>query len=405
MPATSTALPLFVYGEQRDEMSERSLGYRLLEPVTPQRWSADVESLARWLQATPYPDHWPCAQLFCSILLPDQQRVVAVVRYGVCDSTASRRRGGIELLGVLTPTELDVTSALRIYRWLCARRETTDDVQQLGRSATLEQMLAEAPSEAAPPPLAVLPVRPAQDGCLIFGAAMPEAPDQHLNLLTGTTSKQWQWLPLCPGDFPFRSYAERGPLIAWTLNLVELALHLEKKSAPAAVRSSARRNWPALLLILLLAGLLAANLWALWTLPQRLEARTVPITEEAAFRETKQPQVSKAATDTSREEFAAALYRLVRDNGGKNRAAALTEEQLLARYRQLAEKNVQLRVAGRQAQALVGLVSILAPYDPDHIAQLIRQAIPATEGYDPRLIELISDRIRERLSAEMGKAR
>src|SRR5947207_11522654 len=101
-----------VYGEHLEGPQRRSLGYRLLAPTEPEPWCAEIEALARRLQATPYPDHWPPTELFCSVLLADGQRLIAVARYGLVDHTVSHRRGGLELIGVVGPGGLGVSSAL-----------------------------------------------------------------------------------------------------------------------------------------------------------------------------------------------------------------------------------------------------------------------------------------------------
>ena len=49
----------FAYGEDVESPNGRSLGFRLLAPAGPETWSAEVEALARRLQAAPYPDQWP----------------------------------------------------------------------------------------------------------------------------------------------------------------------------------------------------------------------------------------------------------------------------------------------------------------------------------------------------------
>src|SRR5262245_19078188 len=101
MSGPAVTLAGFAYGEDLDGDAQRSLGYRLLAPAAAQGWGAEVEALARQLQATPFPDNWPPAELFCSLLLADGRRLVAVARYGLADHTASRRRGGLELVGVV----------------------------------------------------------------------------------------------------------------------------------------------------------------------------------------------------------------------------------------------------------------------------------------------------------------
>src|SRR5262249_42816315 len=105
----------FAHGEGPQQLSGRSLRYRLLAPVSS-AWPAEVESLARRLQAAPYPDSWPAVDLFCSVLLSDGRRLVARARYGLSDHTPSHRRGGLELVGVVAPAGLDASAALAVYR-------------------------------------------------------------------------------------------------------------------------------------------------------------------------------------------------------------------------------------------------------------------------------------------------
>src|SRR6516162_8989682 len=138
----------FAYGEDLEELSQRSLGYRLLAPAEPAPWCAEVEALARRLQAAPYSDHWPPTDLFCSVLLADGRRVIALARYGLADHTPSQRRGGLELVGVVGPGGVDVRTALAVYSWLQRRRATADDLHQLGGDFSL----AEIVSAFSPPP-------------------------------------------------------------------------------------------------------------------------------------------------------------------------------------------------------------------------------------------------------------
>src|SRR5919204_992324 len=111
MSGPGVVLHGFAYGEFLDGVPARSLGYRLLAPVEPEPWRTEVEALARRLQAAPYPDSWPAVELFCSVLLEDGRRLVAVARYGLTDQTASHRRGGLELIGAVGPSGLDPASA------------------------------------------------------------------------------------------------------------------------------------------------------------------------------------------------------------------------------------------------------------------------------------------------------
>src|SRR3954468_8655303 len=108
----------FAYGEQLEGTPPRSRGYRLLASPPDPQWQQEVEILARQLQSAPYPDHWPETDLFCSVLLAHGCRVVARARYGLADHTPDRRRGGLELVGVIGPADLDVSSALALDAWL-----------------------------------------------------------------------------------------------------------------------------------------------------------------------------------------------------------------------------------------------------------------------------------------------
>src|SRR5262245_8594046 len=112
MSAPEPELFGLAYGEEVEAPNGRSLGFRLLAPAGPEPWAAEVEALARRLQAAPYPDHWPSTDLFCSILLADGRRLLAVARYGLADHTPSQRRGGLELIGVVGPAEISVPTAL-----------------------------------------------------------------------------------------------------------------------------------------------------------------------------------------------------------------------------------------------------------------------------------------------------
>lgn len=217
--AGQTSLAGFAYGEAIDSGLQRSLGYRLLAPAAPEPWSEEVEALARALQAADYPDDWPVSEAFCSVLLQDGQRAVGLARYGLSDHTASHRRGGLELIGVVAPGGLGVPSALAIYRWLSARRAASDDLRHLAIGAFLADVLAVSPAESARPD-PNLPVRLWQEGAILFAADDPADPDRHLSLLHGSDLSHWQWLPLVPADFPLREYARRGPLVAWKTHAV-----------------------------------------------------------------------------------------------------------------------------------------------------------------------------------------
>ncbi len=155
----------FAYGEDLESVSLRSLGYRLLAPHRAEPWGDEVEALARRLQAAPYSDHWPPTDLFCSVLLADGRRVVALARYGLADHTPSQRRGGLELIGVVTAANLDVRAALSIYHWLSQRRDAVEDLHQLGGHFSLTEIVAAVvPPPPHADPVPVLPVRLWQEG-------------------------------------------------------------------------------------------------------------------------------------------------------------------------------------------------------------------------------------------------
>jgi hypothetical protein len=213
---TATLLHGFAYGEHIE--GGRSLGYRLLAPIEPGPWSAEVETLSRRLQATAYPDAWPMADVFCSALIADGWRVIAAVRYGVLDHTPSRRRGGIEVTGVLGPGRIGVPTALALYRWLKRRRATADDLRSFGGYFDLAEALHEVPPEPLGSQESPLPTALTQaERASVYSATSATEPDRHFALLQDAgEGGTWQWLAFVGEDFPLGEYAERGPLIAWT---------------------------------------------------------------------------------------------------------------------------------------------------------------------------------------------
>lgn len=210
-------LHAFAYGEELDALGQRSLGYHLLAPAGGAAWGHEVEALARRLQAAPYPDSWPAVDLFCSVLLANGQRVVAVARYGLADHARHPRRGGLELIGVVSEKRLSIPQTLTIYRWLQRRRAGVDDLHALGGHILLAEVLATVPHRIeAADPLPVVPIHLWQEGALLFGAAFPGDPDQYLRLLDLNQSDSWQWLPLVGADHPLQEHVRHGPLVAWT---------------------------------------------------------------------------------------------------------------------------------------------------------------------------------------------
>jgi hypothetical protein len=260
MSTADVTLHAFAYGEELEDSTRRSLGYRLLAPAEAAPWAAEVDTLARTLRGVSYPERWAEGDLFCSVLLADGQRLITVVRYGVHDHTAGERRGGIEMVGVVGPGNLDVAAARRIYEWLKKRRAQKDDLRQLGGTVSLAEVLAVAPA----PPLAgrdqMLPVRVWREGVLVCTANSPASPDQRLQLLEQNAGEGWQWLPLVNPE-EIQVYARRGPVVAWTPRVPGLAQRLGDlfPRTRQLLRSRGRVFWvvAGVVAVLLLLGVLA----------------------------------------------------------------------------------------------------------------------------------------------------
>jgi hypothetical protein len=393
----------FAYGEDLEGVPQRSLGYRLLAPARPEPWCAEVEALARRLQAAPYPDHWPATDLFCSALLADGRRLVALARYGLADHTPSRRRGGLELVGVVAPAGLDVPSSLAVYRWLRQRRAAADDLHQLGGTFPLAEALA-APAAAAPPAEAVpvLPVRLWQDGALLFAASSPSDPDHHLRLLEQAAGSSWQWLPLVGPDFPMQTYAARGPLVAWTAHLAGVAVKLERKYAEVPLPRGRRLRLPwavAASLFVILLALLGLNAWALYALPGRLPMAPAPGPAQPA---QPAPAAGKG-DDKDRDRFAAALYQLLRDRGA-GRELAAEKKELLARYERLARQRPDLRLGAgdEEGKLAVAAIGVFAERNAGRIKEGVRKALAGK--LNDRLIQAACEEVYDQFAAELKDA-
>jgi hypothetical protein len=386
-----TRLDTFAYGEQLEGTPPRSLGFRLLAPAERQPWCEEVETLARRLQAAPYPDAWPATDLFCSLLLSDGRRLVAAARYGLADHTPSRRRGGLELVGVIGPAGLSVTTARAIYHGLRQRRQQTDNLRTFTGTIALSEALApgppaDGPSEAVP----VLPIRMWQDGVVLFAATSPADPDLRLGLLEQGAGSGWQWLPLVGPDFPLTAYARRGPLVAWTPNLAGVALKLDQ---PPPAPASRPRRWLLPAAAVVLAALLGGNLWLGLTLRRDFLA----VTRSAASPSLPVPAAAppEPVTTAGREQLAHALYRaLVQANGKRDWSPA----QLLAAYEALALRDDDLRLTTPEGRQAVGAIALLARQRPSQLEDEVRHAL-SNRGFDPELVDLACRRIHEFLTA------
>ncbi|HEX5273211.1 MAG TPA: hypothetical protein VFW33_22095, partial [Gemmataceae bacterium] len=349
MSTPSASLEGFAYGEHLEGLPPRSLGYRLLAPPGPAPWCAEVEALARRLQGAPYPDHWPPADLFCSVLLADGRRLIAVARYGLADHTPSRRRGGLELVGAVGPGDLDVPTSLAVYRWLGARRAGADDLHALGDRFALADALA-APAPAASDPVPVLPIRLWQEGALLFAATAPSDPDHRLGLLEQGAGRGWQWLPLVGPDFPLAAYAQRGPLVAWTPHLAGVAVKVDRKQAEDARRPDMTSRFlprAVVSMFLVVVRMVGATFWETSALRERVRELHAELAATAAHTEGTPPTQSQGpppqAPDESRARFRDALHDLLRERIGAHDWEEV-RPYLLAAYERAARQRPDLRL-------------------------------------------------------------
>jgi hypothetical protein len=398
MTTDQTVLRGVVYGEHLEGPQRRSLGYRLLAPAEAEPWCAEVEALARRLHAAPYPDHWPPTELFTSVLLADGQRLIAVARYGLADHTVSQRRGGLELIGVVGPGGLGVASALSVYHWLRQRRAAGDDLRTLGGRFVLSEVLTAVPPTSPPrESVPVLPIRLWQDGALLFAATAPSDSDQRLGLLEqGEQRTTWQWQPLVGADFPLQTYAQRGPLVAWTPHLAGVALKVDRKPAEETTQPKIRRSLAGTVSSIAILLLLIANLWATLDVIRRIPSLAVP----ASVSEAPRPAPTKPAVDNrgddGRDAFALALYRLLQKQGSIREG---NQGQLLGQYDRSVADDASLRQNRVEGKMAVGAVVVLARRSPRQVEEIVREAL-ANKGYDPRLVELVCQRVHDRLQTD-----
>jgi hypothetical protein len=416
MAEATAELVGFAYGEELETTSGRSLGYRLLAPLAPTAWSAEVEALARRLQAAPYPDTWPTVDLFCSVLLAGGQRLVARARYGLSENTAARRRGGLELIGVVAPPDLGVPAALALYRWLGQRRSAEEDLHRLGGTHRLGDVLGATPVADSPrpddvtTPVPVLPVRLWQEGVFLFAAAAPTDPDHHLRLLDLASTAQWQWLSLVGPDFPLAASAQRGPLVAWTPHLAGVAVRLDRNHpapSPAPLRRSRRGRLLIVALLLGIAGLLGGNLWYMREVRQALGVAVAPSVSTPTRREADEvpprTDLNRPTPDSAdkRERFARALYSLLSEKEAsrewKNDRAALLDryDRLVRRYPDLA-----VRPDNEEGKLAVAAASVMGSRSPGRIDEAIRKALEG-KGFSERVIQAARDHVREQLTGEV----
>jgi hypothetical protein len=405
----------FAYGEDVESPNGRSLGFRLLAPAGPETWSAEVEALARRLQAAPYPDQWPSTDLFCSVLLPDGRRLIALARYGLADHTPSQRRGGLELIGLVGPARISVPTALAIYRWLRERRSQTDELRALGGNFSLQDILSAANEFTESPetmryrssgssvpsvakfglpdrstPLPVLPIRIWQEGALLFAATAPSDPDHRLSLLEQGPAENWQWLPLIGEDFPVQSFAQRGPVVAWTPHLAGVAVKLTPDSRPLPPFLGGRLRAFAGILAILLVLLLAGNLWALLSLGA------------GGFKFGQGPASDIAQPkDESQERLAAGILALILEQGNWPDTEQ-TQKQFITQYEHVILRHPELRVRETNSKAAVGGVGVLLlqrKRNADQVKKLIEKALSDKE-FNDKISQSIADKVYQQLLTE-----
>jgi hypothetical protein len=407
MSTPSAMLDGFAYGEHLEGLPPRSLGYRLLAPPESAPWGAEVEALARRLQGAPYPDHWPPTDLFCSVLLADGRRLIAVARYGLADHTPTQRRGGLELIGAVGPGDLDVASSLAVYRWLQARRFQSDNLHALGgRFALADALAAAAPAPAPADPVPVLPIRLWQEGALLFAATAPSDPDHRLGLLEQGAGRVWQWLPLVGPDFPLAAYAQRGSLVAWAPHLTGVAVKVDRKpdGAPRAARPSVLLLAVVVLMPCLVAVLIGATLWQTVSLRSQIAslAAQPPAGAHPEGPPAQQPQgTPPLASDDSRSRFADALHDLLRERMGTHDWEEV-RPHLIAAYERAARQwpDLRLKDADVKSKEAVGAVMILSGRSADRIDGIIHEAL-TNKGYDAAVIKAAAERVRQQLLTDL----
>jgi hypothetical protein len=402
MSVVAATLDGFAYGEDLEGLPPRSLGYRLLAPAQSAPWSDEVEALARRLQGAPYPEHWPATDLFCSVILADGRRLIALARYGLTDHTPNRRRGGLELIGVLAPADLDVPTALAVYRWLQTRRSQADDPHTLGGHFALADVLsAVAPAAAPSDPVPILPVRTWVEGALLFAATGPSDPDHRLGLLDQGSGRSWQWLPLVGPDFPLAEHARRGPLVAWTPHLAGVALRVDRKPelpAPAARISRSPLIYATAVALLSLV-LLGINVWLSLSLRERLSAVPSPpaSTPEPATHRPAPVTPPTTVSDESREHFAEALHDVLQEHVGPVEWEK-ARPHFLSAYDRLVRDHPDLRLKDTnvKGKVAVGALLVLSGRSADNVEKVMQSALK-DRGYDPSLVKLAAESVRQKL--------
>jgi len=238
-------------------------------------------------------------------------------------------------------------------------------------------------------PVPVLPIRIWQEGALLFAATAPSDPDHRLELLEQGADGNWQWLPLIGEDFPVQSFAQRGPVVAWTPHLAGVAVKLDRRSEDRPATFGRRTRVLAGILAVLLVLLLAGNLWALISLGA------------GGFRFNSHAGPSIGSADESQERLAAALLGLILEQGDWANSEQ-TQKQFVAQYDRLILKHPELRLREPNGKAAIGGVSVLLHQrkrNAEQIKNMIEKALADPE-FNDKMRKSIADKVYQQLLTE-----
>jgi hypothetical protein len=211
-------------------------------------------------------------------------------------------------------------------------------------------------------------------------------------------------LPLIGPDFPLSTFAQRGPLLAWTPHLAGVAFKLDPSPpvaiAPRPVRQS-RLPWiGAVGTGLVFTGLLVANLWYMIRVHQLVSA--APNVEPPQRVEAPSTSPPHPAKDASRERFARALYEVLVEKGAQRELQQEKAVQL-ERYDGLVRRHpdLQLDAKNEPGKLAVAATAVLAGRGAASIEESVRKALSG-KGFSDRLINAACEHVSEQFVAEAG---
>src|SRR5262249_10381370 len=148
--------------------------------------------------------------------------------------------------------------------------------------------------------------------------------------------------------FPLPTYAQRGPLVAWTPHLTGVAVKVDPKqpeSAASAATWQRRASVGGLVGLGVLLALMVANLWATLAAGSRLATAPPPTPDTQRDQTARQSQATNPAPapDESRERFAEALHDVLLERMG-TREWEQGRTHFLAEYDRLVKKHPDLRL-------------------------------------------------------------